>query len=251
MLYRHGYQRNAGKLSVEKSGEAREFVLAANNALFKVDSEPSPASGYHRRRAGRQDADRRQAGHAGLSQRTPHLRRGLPRLLRGDGVQQEGGGPQGGPAEGLPQDRRARARERRRRRRDQGLRRRRAASTPTTRRRAGAWATSTSTTRRTTTARSPSSRPCSRCPRTSSSSTSSSRYLPQPRPRLRREGQPPASSDREAASQSFAKAIKALQTAGRTRASSRRTSTTKPLHDTYYYTRSPTTSCTSSPGSRR
>jgi tetratricopeptide (TPR) repeat protein len=46
MLYRHGYQQFAGKLSVEKSGEAREFVLAANNALFRIDSEPSPASVY-------------------------------------------------------------------------------------------------------------------------------------------------------------------------------------------------------------
>jgi tetratricopeptide (TPR) repeat protein len=44
MLYRHGYQQFAGKLSVDKSGEAREFVLAANNALFKIDSEPSAAS---------------------------------------------------------------------------------------------------------------------------------------------------------------------------------------------------------------
>jgi tetratricopeptide (TPR) repeat protein len=46
MLYRHGYQQITGKLSVEKSGEAREFVLTANNALFRVDSEPSPASVY-------------------------------------------------------------------------------------------------------------------------------------------------------------------------------------------------------------
>jgi len=44
MLYRHGYQQFAGKISADKSGEAREFVLAANNALFKVDSQPSPAS---------------------------------------------------------------------------------------------------------------------------------------------------------------------------------------------------------------
>jgi tetratricopeptide (TPR) repeat protein len=44
LVYRHGYQQFAGKLSVEKSGEAREVVLAANNSLFKVDSEPSPAS---------------------------------------------------------------------------------------------------------------------------------------------------------------------------------------------------------------
>jgi tetratricopeptide (TPR) repeat protein len=46
MLYRHGYQQFAGKLSVEKSGEAREFTLAANNALFRIDSEPSPAAVY-------------------------------------------------------------------------------------------------------------------------------------------------------------------------------------------------------------
>jgi len=46
MLYRHGYQQLTGKISVDKSGEAREFVLAANNALFKVDSEPSQATVY-------------------------------------------------------------------------------------------------------------------------------------------------------------------------------------------------------------
>src|SRR5436190_1714817 len=46
LLYRHGYQQVAGRISVDKSGEAREFVLAANNALFKVDSEPSQASVY-------------------------------------------------------------------------------------------------------------------------------------------------------------------------------------------------------------
>jgi tetratricopeptide (TPR) repeat protein len=44
MLYRHGYQQFAGKISADKSGEAREFVLAANNAMFKLDSEPSSAS---------------------------------------------------------------------------------------------------------------------------------------------------------------------------------------------------------------
>jgi tetratricopeptide (TPR) repeat protein len=46
MLYRHGYQQLIGKISVDKNGEAREFVLAANNALFKVDSEPSQATVY-------------------------------------------------------------------------------------------------------------------------------------------------------------------------------------------------------------
>ena len=44
LLYRHGYQQFTGKISVDKNGEAREFVLAANNALFKVDSAPSAAS---------------------------------------------------------------------------------------------------------------------------------------------------------------------------------------------------------------
>jgi tetratricopeptide (TPR) repeat protein len=46
LLYRHGYQQVAGKLSVQKSGEAREFVLAANNAMFRIDSDPSPAAVY-------------------------------------------------------------------------------------------------------------------------------------------------------------------------------------------------------------
>jgi tetratricopeptide (TPR) repeat protein len=46
MLYRHGYQQITGKLSVEKSGEAREFVLTANSALFKLESEPSPAATF-------------------------------------------------------------------------------------------------------------------------------------------------------------------------------------------------------------
>jgi hypothetical protein len=44
MLYRHGYQQFTGKVNVAKSGEPREFTLEANNALFKVDSEPSGAS---------------------------------------------------------------------------------------------------------------------------------------------------------------------------------------------------------------
>jgi tetratricopeptide (TPR) repeat protein len=45
-LYRHGYQQLTSKVSVGKSGEAREFVLAANNALFTVDSTPSSATVY-------------------------------------------------------------------------------------------------------------------------------------------------------------------------------------------------------------
>ena len=45
-LYRHGYQKLTDKIRVGKSGEAREFVLTANNVLFKVDSEPSSATVY-------------------------------------------------------------------------------------------------------------------------------------------------------------------------------------------------------------
>jgi tetratricopeptide (TPR) repeat protein len=46
MLYRHGYQQLTDKIKVGKSGEAREFLLAANNVLFKVDSMPSSATVY-------------------------------------------------------------------------------------------------------------------------------------------------------------------------------------------------------------
>ena len=44
MVYRHGYQQLTDKIGVAKSGEAREFTLAANSALFRVDSEPSGAT---------------------------------------------------------------------------------------------------------------------------------------------------------------------------------------------------------------
>ncbi len=43
MLYRHGYQQVIEKLKIEKSKDVREFVLAVNNAIFKIDSEPSSA----------------------------------------------------------------------------------------------------------------------------------------------------------------------------------------------------------------
>jgi tetratricopeptide (TPR) repeat protein len=46
MLYRHGYQQVLEKLKVEKSGESKNFVMAANYAVFKVDSTPSPATVY-------------------------------------------------------------------------------------------------------------------------------------------------------------------------------------------------------------
>ena len=43
-LYRHGYQQLTDKIKIGKSGEAREFQLAANNVLFRLDSEPTGAS---------------------------------------------------------------------------------------------------------------------------------------------------------------------------------------------------------------
>ena len=43
MLYRHGYQQMTEKLKIEKSKDLKEFVLNVNNAIFKIDSEPSSA----------------------------------------------------------------------------------------------------------------------------------------------------------------------------------------------------------------
>jgi tetratricopeptide (TPR) repeat protein len=46
MLYRHGYQQVMEKLKIEKSGDSKNFTMAANYALFKVESTPSPATVY-------------------------------------------------------------------------------------------------------------------------------------------------------------------------------------------------------------
>jgi tetratricopeptide (TPR) repeat protein len=46
MLYRHGYQQVVDKIKIEKSGESKQFVMAANYATFKVESQPSPATVY-------------------------------------------------------------------------------------------------------------------------------------------------------------------------------------------------------------
>jgi tetratricopeptide (TPR) repeat protein len=46
LLYRHGYQQLAERITAEKSGEVKEFVLSANNSLFRVDSAPSGAAVY-------------------------------------------------------------------------------------------------------------------------------------------------------------------------------------------------------------
>ncbi len=43
LLYRHGYRPVNVKVKAKAAGETKEFVLAVNNALFKVDSEPQGA----------------------------------------------------------------------------------------------------------------------------------------------------------------------------------------------------------------
>ena len=43
VLYRHGYQQVSGKMRIEKNREIKEYSLAVNNAVFKVDSQPSSA----------------------------------------------------------------------------------------------------------------------------------------------------------------------------------------------------------------
>lgn len=46
LLYRHGYQQWTGKVKAQEDSERKEFVLEANNALFKVQSQPSGAKVY-------------------------------------------------------------------------------------------------------------------------------------------------------------------------------------------------------------
>lgn len=43
VLYRHGYQQASDKMRVEKNREIKEYSLTVNNAMFKVESQPSPA----------------------------------------------------------------------------------------------------------------------------------------------------------------------------------------------------------------
>ncbi len=42
-MYRHGYQQVTEKITIEKNKETKEFVLAVNNAVFRVDSRPQGA----------------------------------------------------------------------------------------------------------------------------------------------------------------------------------------------------------------
>ena len=44
LLYRHGYQQVTDRLRMDKGEGVREFVLPVNNAVFRVDSEPSRAT---------------------------------------------------------------------------------------------------------------------------------------------------------------------------------------------------------------
>lgn len=46
LLYRHGYQQVAEKIKIEKSGDVKNYVMAANYALFKLESAPTPATVY-------------------------------------------------------------------------------------------------------------------------------------------------------------------------------------------------------------
>jgi tetratricopeptide (TPR) repeat protein len=46
MLYRHGYKQVAEKINIAKHGESKKYVMAANYALFKVESTPTPATVY-------------------------------------------------------------------------------------------------------------------------------------------------------------------------------------------------------------
>ncbi len=43
VLYRHGYQQLTETVKIEKNKDAKDFTLAVNNAVFKVESEPSGA----------------------------------------------------------------------------------------------------------------------------------------------------------------------------------------------------------------
>jgi hypothetical protein len=43
VLYRHGYQQVSDKVRVEKTRDVKEFVLNVNNSVFRIDSEPSSA----------------------------------------------------------------------------------------------------------------------------------------------------------------------------------------------------------------
>ncbi len=43
VLYRHGYQQVTEKVKLERNRDTKEFTLAVNNAVFKIDSDPQSA----------------------------------------------------------------------------------------------------------------------------------------------------------------------------------------------------------------
>ena len=46
VLYKHGYQQVSDKVRVEKARDLKEFVLNVNNSVFRIESEPSSADVY-------------------------------------------------------------------------------------------------------------------------------------------------------------------------------------------------------------
>ncbi len=43
LVYKHGYRPESGKIRIDGPGQAKEYVLAVNQSLFKVESEPAGA----------------------------------------------------------------------------------------------------------------------------------------------------------------------------------------------------------------
>ncbi len=46
VLYRHGYQQASDRMRVEKNRDVKEYTLIVNNAVFKIDSQPSSGDVY-------------------------------------------------------------------------------------------------------------------------------------------------------------------------------------------------------------
>jgi len=46
VLYRHGYQQVSDRMRVEKNRDVKEYTLTVNNAIFKIDSQPTSADVY-------------------------------------------------------------------------------------------------------------------------------------------------------------------------------------------------------------
>lgn len=46
VLYRHGYQQVSDRMRVEKNRDVKDYTLTVNNAMFKIDSQPTSADVY-------------------------------------------------------------------------------------------------------------------------------------------------------------------------------------------------------------